>query len=116
MIWMEIGLLWILLSIGVPVLLGLRHCQVKKYRERVQTAREHFHRLYQWRGNRPSRDYRDGERHHDRRRRYRTGCPHAAGFDRRSADSSEAGHDTGRRLPSVRSRIAIASATVRGAW
>jgi hypothetical protein len=46
MIWMEIGLLWILLSIGVPVLLGLRYCQVKKYRERVQTAREHFHRFH----------------------------------------------------------------------
>jgi hypothetical protein len=46
MIWMEIGLLWVLLSVGLPVLFGLRYSQVKKYRQQVQTARARFHRFH----------------------------------------------------------------------
>jgi len=34
MTWIEIGLLWIVLSVAVPVLWGLRHTQLKQSRHR----------------------------------------------------------------------------------
>ena len=46
MTWMEIGLLWIVLSVGVPVLLGLRFTRLKEYRERLAQARARFHRFH----------------------------------------------------------------------
>lgn len=46
MMWLEIGLLWIVLSVTVPVLLGLRYTQLKKYRQRLARARTHFHRFH----------------------------------------------------------------------
>ncbi|MDB5362805.1 MAG: hypothetical protein JWO51_4102 [Rhodospirillales bacterium] len=46
MTWLEIGLLWIVLSVAVPVLLGLRYTQLKEYRQRLARARIHFHRFH----------------------------------------------------------------------
>ncbi|HLZ68102.1 MAG TPA: hypothetical protein VKQ29_17900 [Aliidongia sp.] len=46
MTWLEIGLLWIVLSIGLPILLGLRHTQLKEYRQRLRAARARFHRFH----------------------------------------------------------------------
>jgi len=46
MVWMEIGLLWIVLSVVVPVLLGRRYTQLKEYRQRLVRARTHFHRFH----------------------------------------------------------------------
>ncbi|HEV2672948.1 MAG TPA: hypothetical protein VGV37_00305 [Aliidongia sp.] len=46
MTWLEIGLGWIVLSIGLPVLYGWRHAQMKDYRQKLATARSRFHRFH----------------------------------------------------------------------
>lgn len=46
MTWMQIVLLWIALSVALPVLFGLRYTQLKEYRERLQKARTRFHRFH----------------------------------------------------------------------
>lgn len=46
MTWIEIVLLWIVFSVGVPVLFGLRYTQLKEYRQRLISARARFHRFH----------------------------------------------------------------------
>ena len=46
MTWVEIGLLWVILSIALPVLFGLRYGRLKEYRQRLRAARERFHRFH----------------------------------------------------------------------
>ena len=46
MAWIEIGLFWIVFSVGVPVLLGLRFTRLKEYRQRLAQARTRFHRFH----------------------------------------------------------------------
>jgi len=43
--WTEIALFWIVLSIALPVLFGMRYTQLKEYRERLANARAQFHRF-----------------------------------------------------------------------
>jgi len=45
MTWTEIALFWIVLSIALPVLFGMRYSQLKEYRERLANARVRFHRF-----------------------------------------------------------------------
>jgi len=46
MTWMEIILLWVVLSVALPVLFGLRYGQLKDYRDRLGRARTRFHRFH----------------------------------------------------------------------
>jgi hypothetical protein len=46
MTWIEIVLLWIVLSVALPVLFGLRYTQLKEYRERLRNSRTRFHRFH----------------------------------------------------------------------
>jgi len=46
MTWLEIGLFWIVFSVGIPILLGLRFTRLKEYRERLVKARTRFHRFH----------------------------------------------------------------------
>jgi len=46
MAWIEIGLFWIVFSVGVPVLLGLRFTRLKERRERLSQTRTRFHRFH----------------------------------------------------------------------
>lgn len=46
MIWMVIVLSWIVLSIALPVLFGIRYTQFKEYRARLAIAQARFHRFH----------------------------------------------------------------------
>ena len=41
----EIGLIWLALSIVLPVFFGLRYAKFKDYRHRLEVARAQFHRF-----------------------------------------------------------------------
>jgi hypothetical protein len=43
--WLEIILFWIVLSIAVPVIFGMRYTQLKEYRARLAIAETRFHRF-----------------------------------------------------------------------
>jgi hypothetical protein len=45
MTWLEIILFWVVLSIAVPVILGMRYTQLKEYRARLSIAQTRFHRF-----------------------------------------------------------------------
>jgi hypothetical protein len=46
MTWIEIVLFWIVLSIALPVLFGMRYTQLKEYRARLAIAQNRFHRFH----------------------------------------------------------------------
>lgn len=45
MTWLDIGLLWIVLSVGLPILFGLRYTRLKEYRQRLDRTRTRLHRF-----------------------------------------------------------------------
>jgi hypothetical protein len=45
MTWAGIGILWVALSVTLPVLFGLRYTRLRAYQHRMSVARINFHRF-----------------------------------------------------------------------
>jgi hypothetical protein len=46
MTWAEVVVLWVTLSVTLPVLLGLRYTRLRETQSRLNFARAHYHRFH----------------------------------------------------------------------